>query len=80
MRGAKVTLCESFSGDLTVLCKGGKVKFKLLQSGTMPVADEKTLDARVDAALAAQAKKPAYKPAPDHPWRRTYASAAWRRA
>ena len=42
----------------------------------MPVEDGKTVRGRVDAAKAEQRARPAYKPPPDHPWRRPFKPAA----
>ena len=37
-----------------------------------PVEDEKTVVRRVEQAKAEQLSRPAYKPPPDHPWRRPF--------
>ena len=42
----------------------------------IPVEDGKTVRGRVDAAKAEQRARPAYKPPPDHPWRRPFKPAA----
>ena len=57
---------------VTVLHKGRELAVRLLAEGEEAVAvqDEKTVRRRVDRAKAEQQSRPAYKPAPDHPWRR----------
>ena len=42
----------------------------------VPVEDEKTVRLRVERAKAEQRARPAWKPAPDHPWRRPINPAA----
>ena len=42
----------------------------------VPVEDEKTVRPRLERAKAEQLSRPAYKPAPDHPWRRSLKPAA----
>ncbi len=72
LRGAAVTVCKAFDGSVTVLRKGRELAVRLLAEGEEAVAvqDEKTVRRRVDRAKAEQQSRPAYKPAPDHPWRR----------
>ena len=72
LRGAAVTVCKAFNGSVTVLHKGRELAVRLLAEGEEAVAvqDEKTVRRRVDRAKAEQQSRPAYKPAPDHPWRR----------
>ena len=72
LRGAAVTVCEAFDGSVTVLHKGRELAVRQLAEGEEAVAveDEKTVRRRVDRAKAEQQSRPAYKPAPDHPWRR----------
>ena len=72
LRGAAVTVCKAFDGSVTVLHKGRELAVRLLAEGEEAVAvqDEKTVRRRVDRAKAEQQSRPAYKPAPDHPWRR----------
>ena len=74
LRGSLVTLCEGFDGAVTVLSKGRELSFRLLAEGEppIPVEDEKSVHNRIDQIRQQQAAKPAYKPAPDHPWRRAY--------
>ena len=72
LRGAAVTVCKAFDGSVTVLRDGRELTVRLLAEGEEAVAvqDEKTVRRRVDRAKAEQQSRPAYKPAPDHPWRR----------
>ncbi len=82
LRGAAVTVCKGFDGAASVLLKGRKLAFRVLAEGeaAVPVADEKDVRERVDAAKAEQAARPDWKPAPDHPWRRPFKPAAAERA
>ena len=74
LRGAAVTVCKAFDGSVTVLRDGRELPVRLLAEGeeAVPVEDEKTVRRRVDRAKAEQRSRPAYKPAPDHPWRRPF--------
>ena len=72
LRGARVALCESFGGTVTLLRKGGALPYRLLARGEppVPVADAKDVSSLVAEAAVKQARRPGWKPAPDHPWRR----------
>ena len=72
LRGAAVTVCKGFDGSVRVLHDGRELAVRLLGEGEEAVAveDEKTVRRRVEVAKAEQQSRPAYKPAPDHPWRR----------
>ena len=74
LRGAEVTVCRAFDGSVTVLREGRELPVRLLGEGeqAVPVEDEKTVARRVDQVKAEQRSRPAYKPAPDHPWRRPF--------
>ena len=78
LRGAEVTVCKAFDGSVTVLREGRELPARLLARGEepIPVEDGKTVRGRVDAAKAEQRARPAYKPPPDHPWRRPFKPAA----
>ena len=74
LRGAAVTVCKGFDGTASVLLKGRKLAFRVLAEGeaAVAVAGGKDVRDRVDAAKAAQAARPNWKPAPDHPRRRPF--------
>ncbi len=74
LRGAAVTVCKGYDGSVAVLLGGRRLSFRVLAEGeaAVPVADEKDVRERVDAAKAKQAARPDWKPAPDHPWRRPF--------
>ncbi len=70
LRGATLTICESFDGAITVLHKGRELKWKLFEQGQRPVvlSDEKGVNHAVEQALQThQAPRP--KPSVKHPWR-----------
>ncbi len=79
LRGAKVTVCALTDGEVVLLREGRELPYTTYRKGERPppVEDEKTLNERVDAALAKQSSKPS-KPAPEHPWRKEAAMAAAR--
>jgi transposase len=70
LRGAKVTVCEGFNGDITLLRNGKTLPYSTLRLGYAHkcVEDSKTVNMRVDYAIRQQRRKPKWKPAPDHPW------------
>jgi len=70
MRGAMVTVCESFDGTVTLLYNGKEQQYTTYKRGEkpQPVADGKTINQAVDQAIINQ--KQAHKPRPDHPWRK----------
>ena len=78
LRGAAVTVCKAFNGSVTVLREGRELPVRLLNEGeeAVVVEDEKTVRGRVDRVKTEQLSRLAYKPAPDHPWRRSFKSAA----
>lgn len=83
IKGAKVTICESFSNSITLLHQGQEVPYQLFAVGDAPrreSQDEKTLNHAVDQVVAQQKHRPKYKPAPDHQWRKTVVTKAMRRA
>lgn len=71
LRFAKVTVCEAFDGTVTLLFHDKSLEYSIYKKAQRqtPLEDEKTINQRVDKAMAAQAKQPNRKPAPDHPWR-----------
>lgn len=78
LRGAAVTVCEGFDGRVTLLRKGQTLSYRKFQQGEAAVtlADEKTVRCHVDQVLQRQQEHPAWKPAPDHPWRQPLTSAS----
>lgn len=72
LRGAAITLCESFTGEITLLHQGKSLTYQPLQQGQQPVPieDEKTIAARVDQIKQQQQQKPQWKPSIDHPWKK----------
>ena len=73
LRGAAVTVCKGFDGSVTVLRDGRVLPARRLAEGeaAVSVEDGKSVVRRVDRAKAAQRSRPNWKPAPDHPWRRS---------
>lgn len=71
LRKTTVTVCEAFNGSVTLLRKGKALDYTAFSKGNEPSAleDEKTINNRVDRALAEQDKRSKWKPKPDHPWR-----------
>jgi transposase len=74
LRGAKVTVCESACGNVTLLRNGKVLPYSTFRLGHFyeNIEDTKTINARVDNTIAQQKKKPKWKPAPDHPWNSYY--------
>jgi transposase len=73
MRYATITVCESFDGTVILLYQGRELEYSTYQKAQRQsaVENEKTINLRVEQALKKQAKRTAWKPAPDHPWRRS---------
>jgi len=65
-----VTVCEGANGEITLLYEGRELPYTTYRKGEKPppVADEKTVNEHVDAALAKQDKARA-QPTADDPWR-----------
>jgi len=74
LRGARVTVCESLQGDVTIMRNGKILPYTTLRLGHFyeNIEDAKTINARVDSTIAQQKRKPKWKPAPDHPWNTYY--------
>lgn len=72
LRHAMITVCETATGEVTLLYKGKTLPYRLLAEGEPlpPMADEKSIPQVVKQAKKQQASRPTWKPAPDHPWRR----------
>lgn len=78
LRGATVTVCEHLDGRITLLHQGRVLPYTVYRKGERPppVEDEKTLNQRVDQALAKSTPTTPHKPKPDHPWRKGFQAAA----
>ena len=74
LRGAAVTVRKGFNGTGTVLREGRSLNFHVMAEGeaAIPVEDGKGVRDRMEEARVEQAARPAWKPAPDHPWRRGF--------
>ncbi|MDF1537164.1 MAG: transposase, partial [bacterium] len=74
LRFAEVTICEAFDGTVTLLYQGKTLEYSIYKKAQRPtpLEDEKTINQRVDKAMAGQAKQPNGKPASDHPWRHPF--------
>jgi transposase len=73
LRSAQVTVCDDGPDEpIVVLHQGRALPYRTFARHDLPsrVADDKTLDARVDAAKRAN-PKPAWKPSAEHPWRQS---------
>jgi transposase len=70
LRRARVTVCESLQGNITLLRNGKILPYSTLTLGRFHenIEDAKTINARVDRTIVQQKRKPKWKPAPDHPW------------
>lgn len=73
LRGTELTVCEHFDGRITLLSDGKTLPYTTFRKGERQpaLADEKTLNQRVDNALAQQAARKPRKPAASHPWRQS---------
>jgi len=71
MRGANVTMCEDFKGNVTMLYKGRALNYETFKRGEKPPAieDDKTINNAVDKAIEKQKARSNYKPSINHPWR-----------
>jgi len=69
LRGAKVTVHEHFDGRKELLWKKRKLTYSVMDKPRRqaPIADSKTVNARVDKAMAR--RDTGHKPAQNHPWR-----------
>ena len=69
LQGAKVTVHEHFDGRKELLWQKRKLTYSVMDKPLrqVPVADSKTVNMRVDKALARRNTE--HKPAPNHPWR-----------
>lgn len=78
LRGAKVIVCERYSGEIAVLRNGQQLACRLLEEGPAPIPcdDDKSVNRTVDLALGKQRGGGARKPAASHPWRQRARAAA----
>jgi hypothetical protein len=78
LRGASITVCETFAGDVTLLHEGKTLTYRQLQKGQrpIPIEDEKTIAARIDQIKQQQQQKPQWKPSIDHPWKKQLKAAS----
>jgi len=69
LRGAKVMVHEHFDGRKELLWKKRQLAYTVMDKPQRqsPVADSKTVNARVDKAMVR--RDTGHKPAPSHPWR-----------
>lgn len=69
LRGAKVTVHEHFDGRKELLWKKRQLAYTVMDKPRRqtPVADSKSVNARVDKAMVR--RNTGHKPAPSHPWR-----------
>ena len=74
LQGKKVTVCQASDRTLTLLNGQEVLPYRVFdrhaQLAESRIADDKTLNAKVDAVLT-RARAPRYKPSPNHPWKRT---------
>lgn len=74
MRGARVKLYQHFDGTQQLRWRQRKLTYTVMTRAQRQAAqaDSKTVNTRVDKALAkrAQTNNKSHKPAPDHPWRK----------
>lgn len=69
LRGAKVVVHEHFNGQKELLWKKRKLSYRTIDTPVRqtPIADGKTVNARVDKAISKRST--AHKPKADHPWK-----------
>lgn len=74
MRGARVTLYQHFDGTRELRWRKRKLAYTVMTKAQRQAAeaDSKTVNTRVDKALAknSKASHKGHKPAPNHPWRK----------
>jgi len=66
LAGRRITICEQLDGQMVLLHQGRTLHYQELSA--RPERAEAPLDLQ---DRIQRAKKPAYRPPPDHPWRRT---------
>lgn len=82
LRQAGVTVCEAFDGKITVLQSGRPLDYRILAEGgsDIPLDDEKSIHGTVEQAKQLQARRPVFRPKPDHPWNQAFKPALDKRA
>ena len=67
LKQQQVTVCDLFNGEVSILHEGKEIPYQVFDKGTSApeLADEKTLNSRVDNAIAQQ--QMLHNPAPEHP-------------
>ena len=70
LKQKQVTVCDLFSGEIVILHEGKEIDHQVFSAGSAApeLADEKTVNSRVDSAVREQ--QTPRKPAVDHPWRK----------
>ncbi len=76
MRGATVTICEDFDGNITLLYQSKSLDFSIHKRGEKlrPMTDDKNINQAVEESIQAQQNRSNYKPSIDHPWRKSMVS------
>jgi len=72
LRGTTVTVCEDFTGKVTILYNGRALTWEIYRRGESPppVIDSKQVNKAVDQIIRQQNKSKTREPKPDHPWRK----------
>ncbi|RME05332.1 MAG: ISNCY family transposase [Bacteroidetes bacterium] len=72
LRGATVTVCEDFQGNVSILYNGRLLAWEQYQRGDAPppIVDAKNINPTVDQIIQHQNQSGPWKPKPDHPWRK----------
>ena len=74
LRGRHITVCEHLDGTIELLHGAEALPYRVFDARAdgpaARLADDKTLNDRVDAAL--ERRRAPWKPAAEHPWRRGY--------
>jgi transposase len=74
LRGARITVCDDgASSSMVLLYQGKALPYRAFVRHDLPerIADDKTVDACVEAALRRQSP-PAWTPPANHPWRKPF--------
>ena len=81
LRAARITVCDNGSDDVVLLHQGRALPYRVFARHDLPtrIADDKTVDAHVEAALQRQTPARPNPPA-SHPWRKAFNAVAVARA